>query len=1271
VSANAIVVERVGAAVLVRAGGPRHPDLAFVAALPTEPRRTTVVVDGPGYGALRALDPGLLSDLDTHRAQPGQRGRAAGGLRLAAAGAGRAGSDGSPPLAAVLADRLEVEVVAPDGHLLVLPGGGLFSAEPAGGWWAFRRGRRPRRDGPRHPAPTWQSALPEDIAARAGVSRLGVLSIPAGLWIRPVGAGPAPLQDWAYGVPCAADRLALVVGAPTGARAGDLAGDAARDAAGDATDVDDLARILRALPGALRASCVVMPYGPQVGPVPLAQRLADRLGGPVRCCHGLVHRLADGRWCVAAVSRSGQPGWRPFVTESVYHPGAGAPVPVGWVPPAAGMTPAGPASYGLVAGWVVDVVPGGLLVRPAGAPAEPLAARLPVDPEHVNLTVTGVPGGAPAGAVPAGAATAGAATAGAATGACGAATGIPGGVLAAVAQLARALPDDARAILRLMAGPAEEPATVAALAGLARELRVPLWALTPVGPLLHAAAPTEVGPLPHAATTEVSPLPHAATTEAGPVPHAAAPTEVGPLPHAATAETGPLPHAATAETGPLPHAATAETGPLPHAATAEAGPLPRGAAPTEVDQVPSDAEAAQVGPVPCGAAAEAGRSPIGVEAPPPSPRAATPDPVRVDAAGRARPAGSGWRLPGGHPCPALAAEPAPRTAPAPAAADPAAADPAPRAAPALAAADPAARPTVDGSGPASRSAAPAVGPPVAEPSVVDSALPAAGGSVPPSAASAVVRPSIVDGTGGAAGAGRTDGVRLSALGVSSAARPPLLPAPPQAAPSARTQPVPVPRGPGMPPPPSPHPALPVPAAPDPARPVPAQLVPAQLVPAPQVAANSAPVAAPPAEVPPAAAPQLAVPAVAAADVAVAPPPAEMPSLPEARSPHPPGEPAPGYPPAGPSQPGPPQPGPSQADPAAPTGAALAGAALAGAAPTGAALAGGPLVLPPGHRSTPEDRQRFRSSLGWRYDAEVRSVARLLAERPGLRAAGSLGDAVMTELVAAGVFARSGQADVVAAIRSGAGLDASYVSCLAAGLRLLPALQGVVVRGGPADPAAADGYRTGTELVEPAPVVACGEPDAAVPGAVEVLIWSVTARRLDGLAGSDRDGEVAFGPGTVFRVLGVQDGHPRRVLLTEIPAGWARGGAAEERRLTGILARLEAAAAARAALPGAAPATGTAPASGAAPVTGGAPWAGRALPPVAPAGAPADQARFAALPGQPSSPAAMPGRPSNRGAAPDQPAAMPGQPSSPAAVPDHPAARPGQPSGAAAVTRRAS
>jgi hypothetical protein len=801
----------------------------------------------------------------------------------------------------------------------VLPGGGLFSAEPAGAWWAFRRGRRPRRGGPRYPEPGWQSALPEDIAARARLSRLGLLAIPAGLWIRPVGAGPAPLQDLAYGVPCAADRLALVVGAASG------------ELAGDAAEVDDVARVLQALPAALRATCVVMPCGPQVGPLPLAQRLADLVGGPVRCCHGIVHRAADGTWCVTAMGRSGQPAWRPFVTESVYHPGAGSPVPAGWVPPAAGMTVAGPGSYGLAAGWVVDVVPSGLLVRPVGVPAERLATRLPVDPEHVSLTVTCAPGGVLSGA-----------------------GGASGGVLAAVARLAQALPADARALLRLVAGPGVQQAI---LTGLADFLRVPLWTLTPDGPVRHGQVPVEVGQVP-----------------------------------------------------------------------------------VEVGQVPASADAA-----------------------PPPRWVAAPDGFDIDLAGCARPAGPDWRLPGGHPCPALSTAPVhPAEAP-PAAALPATVPPA--------------------------TALPAEALPA-------TALPAT--AVPAGAGEAA---------GGAAGAGRT-GVRLSALGVSS---------------SAREMP--------------PRPKVPPPA-----------------------------VVTPPTEVPP--------PAVVTPPTEV-PPLAEVPPLPA------PGGSAGGGEPAEPPQPARPTPTPE------------------------------PFVLPAGHRSTAEDRQRFRSSLGWRYDAQVRSVASLLAERPGLRSVGPLGDTAMTELVAVGVFAGSGQADVVAAIRSGdAGLDTSYVSCLAAGLRLLPTLQGVVVRGGPADPAAADGYRPGTELVEPAPMVACGEPDGTVPGAVEVLIWSVTARRLTGLAGGGRDGEVVFGPGTVFRVLAVQDGHPRRVLLTEVPAGWPSGGATGERRLAGIRTRLEAAAAARAALAGGAPAA--------------ADPAGSAVPPGL-AVRPEDQARFAALPGLPAGPATVPTR----------------------------------------------
>lgn len=213
----------------------------------------------------------------------------------------------------------------------------------------------------------------------------------------------------------------------------------------------------------------------------------------------------------------------------------------------------------------------------------------------------------------------------------------------------------------------------------------------------------------------------------------------------------------------------------------------------------------------------------------------------------------------------------------------------------------------------------------------------------------------------------------------------------------------------------------------------------------------------------------------------------------------------------------------------------------------------------GRVSTPEERRAFRASLGSRYDVAARAVARLLAERPGLRGS-RMDEALMTELAAVRVFAGWDQARLVESIRAGApGDDQAFAVCLAGGLRRLPSLRGVVVRGGPADARAADAYRPGQELVEAAPLVALHGARTEVPGAVEVLIWSATARRLDGFAEGTRVPEVVFLPGTAFRVLAVDPppadaAEMRRVLLAEIPPGKAEPGNGQW--ADRVLARLE-------------------------------------------------------------------------------------------------------------------
>jgi hypothetical protein len=215
------------------------------------------------------------------------------------------------------------------------------------------------------------------------------------------------------------------------------------------------------------------------------------------------------------------------------------------------------------------------------------------------------------------------------------------------------------------------------------------------------------------------------------------------------------------------------------------------------------------------------------------------------------------------------------------------------------------------------------------------------------------------------------------------------------------------------------------------------------------------------------------------------------------------------------------------------------------------------------KSTPDERYAFRASLGWRYDAAVRSVARLLAEHPGLRSAAT-DEALMTELAAVRVFVSRDEAALVESIRAGGGeADRALAVCAAAGLRRLPSLQGVVVRGGPLDATAADAYRIGEDLVEAAPLIAFDDVGAAVPGAVEILIWSATARRLTGFVEDRATPEVVFLPGTVFHVLAVDPPlapGPRRVLLTEIPA--TKTGPARDTWIARVAARLQEAAANR-------------------------------------------------------------------------------------------------------------
>ncbi|GLY74858.1 hypothetical protein [Actinoallomurus iriomotensis] len=313
---DAIVVERAESALVVRSAETDAAAVGYAAALPAEAERTTVVVDASAAGALQALDDRLVARLrDLLYAEPPRRWE----MRLVAARTGRPGSSGEPPLAARLADRLGMGVVAPDGELIALRGGELFSAGPGAGWLGFGRAVHPEWTGPRYPAPAWQSALPRELRSpkprplsrlRGRASSVTVTAIPAGVWVRKAGTPPMPLVDLGFGVPVEPARPIVLVGAP----------------GEQPPAVAELAAFLECLPPAVRDIAVLVPYGqhPEACAA-LAQSLANRLNGLVRAYHALPHYAADGTRKFAVFNERATPDRLTETPEDAYLPSRATP----------------------------------------------------------------------------------------------------------------------------------------------------------------------------------------------------------------------------------------------------------------------------------------------------------------------------------------------------------------------------------------------------------------------------------------------------------------------------------------------------------------------------------------------------------------------------------------------------------------------------------------------------------------------------------------------------------------------------------------------------------------------------------------------------------------------------------------------------------------------------------------------------------------------------------------------------------------------------------
>jgi len=252
-----------------------------------------------------------------------------------------------------------------------------------------------------------------------GPTEVTPVPIPAGLWLRSGAARLSGADNLAFRAVPGDTRFTLLVGDP-----------------GDRLPtVSQVKDAVLALEAGLREHLVLTVYGAEpTEDISLAQQLADALGTSVRAHHGLILADPDGTAHRTAVDSAGQPSWRPFAQLSRYRPGGIGAVVERWRAPFTGASAVGPSRYRLTAEWTVDVVPSGLVVRPAGPTSNHLLRCAPTHPDRVDLVVD-VPDG----------------------------QRLPDDMLTALGRFADALPAAARSRLRVVLTPGVLPVSARAL----------------------------------------------------------------------------------------------------------------------------------------------------------------------------------------------------------------------------------------------------------------------------------------------------------------------------------------------------------------------------------------------------------------------------------------------------------------------------------------------------------------------------------------------------------------------------------------------------------------------------------------------------------------------------------------------------------------------------------------------------------------------------------------------------------------------------------------
>lgn len=194
------------------------------------------------------------------------------------------------------------------------------------------------------------------------------------------------------------------------------------------------------------------------------------------------------------------------------------------------------------------------------------------------------------------------------------------------------------------------------------------------------------------------------------------------------------------------------------------------------------------------------------------------------------------------------------------------------------------------------------------------------------------------------------------------------------------------------------------------------------------------------------------------------------------------------------------------------------------------------------RGIEDERAWLRRTLAAEFGVLSNSVARILSEHPGFQGAlsGSSAD-VLTDAVAVQLYLTSRGKTVDDALRTAAvGPHVPFARCVVAGLSRLPSHRGPAVFTASPTSGQWDLYRHHKLVTEWGFLHALTGPPAAGGGEVDVLVWSMTARRTKLLEAENGVQErVLFVPGTSFKVLGMTDpqadGVRGQVLLRELTA----------------------------------------------------------------------------------------------------------------------------------------